>query len=173
MVSATSFRPVSLGLSNVRTYLFGAAFVLGNLLLPQLCHFIPEGGKMLLPIYFFTLIGAYKFGIRVGLLTAICSPLLNCLLFGMPPVAVLPVLLIKSSLLAIAAAVIAGYTRKLSLLHIALVVVAYQLTGGIAEWILAGSMQAAIQDFTLGLPGILIQVAGGWLVLKLLAKYEF
>ena len=108
MVSAILFRPVSLGLSNARTYLFGAAFILGNLLLPQLCHFIPEGGKMLLPIYFLTLIGAYKFGIRVGLLTAICSPLLNCLLFGMPPVAVLPVLLIKSSLLAIAAAAVAG-----------------------------------------------------------------
>lgn len=69
MVSAILFRPVSLGLSNARTYLFGAVFILGNLLLPQLCHFIPEGGKMLLPIYFFTLIGAYKFGIRVGLLT--------------------------------------------------------------------------------------------------------
>lgn len=173
MVSVILFRPVSLGLSNARTYLFGAAFILGNLLLPQLCHFIPEGGKMLLPIYFFTLIGAYKFGIRVGLLTAICSPLLNCLLFGMPPVAVLPVLLIKSSLLAIAAAAVAGYTHKLSLLHVAFVVLAYQLAGGVAEWGLAGNVQAAIQDFTLGLPGILVQIAGGWLVLKLLAKYEF
>ena len=81
--------------------------------------------------------------------------------------------MIKSSLLAIAAAAVAGYTHKLSLLHVAFVVLAYQLAGGVAEWGLAGNVQAAIQDFTLGLPGILVQIAGGWLVLKLLAKYEF
>ena len=96
----TTFKPISMGLSQSRTYLFGAIFILGNLLLPQLCHFIPDGGKMWLPIYFFTLIAAYKFGLRVGLLTAIFSPVLNCLLFGMPSLAILPVLLIKSSLLA-------------------------------------------------------------------------
>lgn len=173
MTLTTSFRAMSLGLSNTRTYLFGAAFVLGNLVLPQLCHFVPDGGKMLLPIYFFTLIASYKFGIRVGLLTAVFSPLLNSLLFGMPPVAVLPVLLVKSSLLAIVAAWVASYTRKLSLLHIALVVVAYQVLGGCAEWAISGSFAAAVQDFTLGLPGILLQIVCGWLVLKLLAKYEF
>lgn len=169
----TTFKPMSLGLSNLRTYWFGAIFILGNLLLPQLCHFIPDGGKMWLPIYFFTLLAAYKFGLRVGLLTAIFSPVLNCLLFGMPPVAVLPVLLIKSSLLAGVAAGVAYYTQKLSLLHIAVVIVAYQVLGGMAEWLLTGSLGAALQDFTQGLPGILFQVIGGWLALKGLAKYEF
>lgn len=172
MALTTSFRPISLGLSNSRTYLWVAAFVAGNLLLPQLCHFIPDGGKMLLPIYFFTLIAAYKFGIRVGLLTAVCSPLLNCFLFGMPPVAVLPVLLVKSSLLAIAAASVAFYTRKLSLVLVASVVLAYQLTGGLAEWALTGSFSAALQDFTLGLPGILLQIVCGWLLLKWINRYE-
>lgn len=169
----TTFKPMSLGLSNLRTYWFGAIFILGNLLLPQLCHFIPDGGKMWLPIYFFTLLAAYKFGLRVGLLTAIFSPVLNCLLFGMPPVAVLPVLLIKSSLLAGVAAGVAYYTQKLSLLHIAVVVVAYQVLGGMAEWLLTGSLGTALQDFTRGLPGILFQIIGGWLALKGLAKYEF
>lgn len=172
MALTTSFTPVSLGLTNVRTYVWGTAFVIGNLVLPQLCHFIPDGGKMLLPIYFFTLIASYKFGLRVGLLTAIFSPLLNCLLFGMPPVAVLPVLLVKSSLLAIAAAAVASYTRKLSLLHLAIVVLAYQLVGGVAEGILTGTLSAPLQDLTLGLPGIGLQIVGGWIALKLLAKYE-
>lgn len=173
MALTTSFTPVSLGLTHARTYLFGAAFIAGNLILPQLCHFIPDGGKMLLPIYFFTLIASYKFGLRVGLLTAVCSPLLNCFLFGMPPVAVLPVLLVKSSLLAVAAAYVASSTHKLSLLHVAVAVLAYQVVGGLAEWMLAGSLVAALQDLTLGLPGIGLQIAGGWLALKLLAKYEF
>ena len=67
-----------------KTYLFAALFILGNIVVPQLCHLIPGGGLMFLPIYFFTLIGAYKYGWKVGLLTAVLSPLVNSALFGMP-----------------------------------------------------------------------------------------
>lgn len=86
-------------------------FVAGNILLPQLCHLVPLGGPTLLPIYFFTLIAAYKFGLRVGLLTAILSPVINHLLFGMPAAAVLPAILIKSGLLALATAAVARYAK--------------------------------------------------------------
>lgn len=168
----SSFCAVNLTITNYRTYLFAALFIAGNILLPQLCHMIPDGGKIWLPIYFFTLIASYKFGIRVGLLTALLSPLCNHLLFGMPPAGMLPVLLVKSSLLAVAASWIALKSRKLSLLHIALVVLAYQVTGGMAEWGISGSLTAALQDFRLGFPGMFLQVVGGWYVLKLLAKYE-
>lgn len=172
IIVASPFRQVNLSVSNVRTYLFGVLFVAGNMLLPQLCHLMPEGGKIFLPIYFFTLIAAYKFGFKVGLLTAVLSPLCNHFLFGMPPLAVLPVLLIKSSLLAVAAAWIAGKTQKLSLWHIALAVLAYQVVGGIAEWGLTGNILAAVQDFRLGYPGMLLQVVLGWVVLKMFARYE-
>ena len=73
-----------------RSYLFAALFIVGNIVLPQLCHLVPQGGLILLPIYFFTLIGAYKYGWQVGLATALLSPLVNSALFGMPPVALLP-----------------------------------------------------------------------------------
>ena len=66
MTAVVQFRQISLSAANVRTYLFAILFVAGNILLPQLCHLVPEGGKILLPIYFFTLIGAYKFGLKVG-----------------------------------------------------------------------------------------------------------
>lgn len=152
--------------------MFALLFIAGNVLLPQLCHLLPDGGKVWLPIYFFTLIASYKFGIKVGLLTALLSPLFNHILFGMPPAGMLPVLLVKSTLLAVAASWIALKSRKLSLWHVALVVVAYQLAGGMAEWGISGSLAAALQDFRLGFPGMLLQVLGGWLVLKMLAKYE-
>lgn len=93
----------SLDYSNVKTYLIAALFIAGNMALPQLFHLIPQGGITWLPIYFFTLIGAYKFGWKVGLLTAVLSPIANSLLFGMPLPAVLPAILLKSVLLAIAA----------------------------------------------------------------------
>lgn len=166
------FRQVNLSIVNLRTYLFGAIFIVGNMVLPQICHLFPDGGKIFLPIYFFTLIAGYKFGFKVGLLTAVLSPLCNHLLFGMPPLAVLPVLLVKSSLLALAAAWMAKRTEKLSLLHVALVVLAYQIAGGFAEWGLTGEWSAAVQDFRLGYPGMLLQVVAGWVILKWLAKYE-
>ena len=93
----------SLDYNNVKTYLAASLFILGNLALPQLFHLIPQGGITWLPIYFFTLVGAYKFGWKVGLLTAVLSPVLNSLLFGMPLPAALPAILLKSVLLAVAA----------------------------------------------------------------------
>lgn len=65
------------GYREVRTYVMACLFVLGNVALPQLFHLIPQGGIIWLPIYFFTLVGAYKYGWKVGLLTAIASPLVN------------------------------------------------------------------------------------------------
>jgi len=31
----------------------------------------------------------------------------------------------------------------------------------------------AFQDFRIGIPGMLIQIIGGWAILRALAKYEF
>ena len=50
----------SLKAFDVKSYAYALLFVAGNILLPQICHLIPQGGQMLLPIYFFTLIAAYK-----------------------------------------------------------------------------------------------------------------
>lgn len=94
--------------------------------LPQLCHLVPYGGPTLLPIYFFTLIAAYKYGFRVGLLTAILSPVINHLLFDMPSEAVLPIILIKSTLLAGASALAAHRVKSVSLLAILGVVLSYR-----------------------------------------------
>lgn len=170
---STPFNPLRLSLLNSRTYLFAFAFIAGNLLLPQLVHTVPRGGLIFLPIYFFTLIAGYKFGYKVGLLTAIFSPLVNHLLFGMPPAAVLPIILIKSTLLAFAAAAIANKYRQVSIYHLLLVVLGYQLIGSTIEWAMTQSFTAATQDFTIGIPGMLIQIIGGWIILKKLATYEF
>ena len=110
----TSAKLYSLNYSNVRTYLFALLFVVGNIALPQICHLVPYGGPTLLPIYFFTLIAAYKYGFRVGLLTAILSPVINHLLFAMPSGAALPIILIKSALLAGTSALAARTLKSVS-----------------------------------------------------------
>lgn len=171
MTLVTPFQPLILPINRLKTYGWVLFFVGGNILFPQLCHLVPQGGLIWLPIYFFTLLAAYKFGIKAGLLTAILSPVVNSLLFGMPALAVLPVLLIKSSFLAIAAAAVAQRCKAVSLLHIAVVVLAYQLAGGLAEWGITGTWQAAVQDFQLGWRGMLLQVVAGWWILKTWACY--
>lgn len=168
--NATTIRLYSLGWREMRTYLFALLFIAGNIVLPQLCHLIPQGGLMLLPIYFFTLIAAYKFGFRVGLLTAVLSPLINSALFGMPPAAALPIITIKGMLLAGAAAWMACKSKGASLLALIAAVLGYQLAGGAIEWAMTGSIASALQDWKLGWPGMLLQAVGGWLILNHLFK---
>lgn len=167
MEKTTTVSLYQLGYNELKTYLMAALFVIGNIALPQLCHLIPQGGLIFLPIYFFTLFGAYKYGYTVGLLTAVCSPIVNNLLFGMPPMAMLAPILTKSVLLALAAAFVAQHFHKATIPYIALAVIAYQLLGSLAEWGITGSLSAALQDVRLGIPGILLQIFGVWALLKL------
>ena len=160
----------SLSYDDSKTYLFAALFVIGNIALPQVCHLMPQGGWMFLPIYFFTLIGAYKYGMTVGLLTAIASPLINSALFGMPSAAVLPAILIKSTLLAVSAAYLASRYNKVSLLTLTAVVLAYQVAGSAIEMLIDGNMYMALQDFRLGVPGMLLQIFGGFAFIKYIIK---
>lgn len=166
----TTAKLYSLSYNQLKTYLFSILFVVGNLVLPQLYHLVPGGGLIWLPIYFFTLIAAYKYGVTVGLLTAVLSPLANYLLFGMPPAPVLLPILIKSSMLAIAAAIAAKYFGKVSLIGIVLAVLSYQVVGTLLEWAIVKDFFVAIQDFRIGLPGILIQIFGGYAVLRALTR---
>lgn len=169
-MEASALKLYTLSYKDVRTYTLVPLFVLGNIALPQLVHLIPGGGLTLLPIYFFTLIAAYKYGWKAGLLTAVLSPLINHLLFGMPPAAVLPAIMMKSTLLALSAGFAATYFKKLSITILALVVLTYQVVGTLGEWALTGSFYTALQDFRIGIPGMVLQVAGGYLLIKYIIR---
>lgn len=169
-MQTSSVKLHSLEYREVRTYGFAALFVLGNLLLPQLFHLVPQGGMRWLPIYFFTLVGAYKYGWRMGLLTAVASPLLNAALFGMPAFAVLPAIELKSVLLAVAAGRAASRYGKAPLWLLTAVVLFYQIVGTLGEWAMSGSLAAATQDFRIGIPGMLLQIFGGWLCINRLLR---
>lgn len=166
----TTVKLYSLKYNHVQTYLAASLFVAGNVALPQLFHLLPQGGMTWLPIYFFTLIGAYKYGWKVGLLTAIASPLVNSWLFGMPMPAVLPAILLKSILLSLAAGFTAKRWQRVSIPLLLLVVLSYQIAGTWGEWALTGSFFAASQDFRIGIPGMLVQVFGGYMFICYLIR---
>lgn len=165
-MQTTTAKLYTLGYAEAKTYVAALLFILGNIILPQIFHLVPQGGMTWLPIYFFTLIGAYKYGWKVGLLTAVLSPVVNSALFGMPMPAVLPAILLKSVLLAVAAGFAASHYKKASLALLIGVVLSYQVVGTLGEWAMKGDLFLAAQDFRIGVPGMLLQILGGWLFIN-------
>lgn len=159
-----------LDLRELRTYLFVILFTAGNVLLPQLCHLIPNGGLVWLPIYFFTLVGTYKYGWKVGFAIAVLSPLVNSLFFGMPMAERVAGIIIKSLLLVGAASFVAMRVNRVSILGLLIAVLFYQVVGTMIEWVLVKDFFVAIQDFRIGVPGMIFQVFGGYLFLKAIAR---
>lgn len=142
-----------------------AGFLAGSLVLPQVCHLVPQGGLMFLPIYFFTLIAAWAYGWQVGLAMAIVTPIANSVLFGMPPAAALPIILTKGVLLT---GMVWLVSRKWQpgLLSVAAAVLGAQLIGCGVECIADGSLAAGMQDFRLGWPGLALQIVAATLIFR-------
>ncbi|MBR6202360.1 MAG: ECF transporter S component [Bacteroidaceae bacterium] len=153
-----------------KTYLWAALFVVANMVLPQLFHLIPQGGIMFAPLSFVILTGAYKLGWKTGLLAALASPIVNNLLWGAPLWSVIPLMALKLAFLALAAGFTAQYFKKVNLILLLGVVLATELLGGLAELALTGGIAATLADFTIGWPGLLLQVFGTWALLRLWKK---
>lgn len=168
-MNADNLKLRTMSLRETTAWLYAGLFVIGNLILPQLCHLMPSGGPIWLPIYFFTLIASCCFGWQVGLVTAVVSPLVNSLFFAMPAIGVLPVILIKSVLIAVTAGLLFPRCRY-RLLALVLVVLSYQLVGMMFEWFWLGDWRLAVQDVIIGWPGLLVQVFGGYYLIPLFKR---
>ena len=156
---------------NYRLYLFSVLFALGNVLLPIMCHTSNFAGNIFLPIYFFTLIGAYKFGWKTGVFVAILSPLFNLWITGMPTIAMIPVVLAKGLLIVLGAFVIAHFTKKFSLAHLIVLVASYQLCGAIFEALWFMSISSALSSLIIAWPGMVLQVILGYAVIEGIKDY--
>ena len=164
----TSTRLFTYNYDEAKTYLWATIFVCCNLLLPQVCHLIPQGGIIFAPLSLVILAGAYKFGWKVGILAAVVSPLVNHYLTGLPAWGVLQVMMLKLVLLALAAGFTAQYFKKVTLPLILGAVLMAEILGGIGELALTGDFAATLQDFTIGWPGLLLQIVATYLICKYL-----
>jgi hypothetical protein len=161
----TNVRLYAFNYDEAKTYLWAIVFVACNLVLPQVFHLIPQGGVIFSPLSLVILAGAYKFGWKTGLLAALLSPWVNHVLTGMPAMAVLPVMTLKLAVLALVAGFTAQYFKTVSLPLIIGVVLVSKVIGGLGELLLTGGINATITDFTIGWPGLLLQIIGAWLIL--------
>ena len=160
----------ALNYDEAKTYLWAAIFVVCNMVLPQLFHLIPQGGIIFAPLSLVILAGAYKFGWKVGLLAALLSPLVNHYVFGQPQWSVMPVMTLKLAVLAIVAGLAAQHFKTVSLPLLIGVVLVCKAIEALGELILTGGVAATIADFTIGWPGLLLQVIGGYLIIRYLLK---
>ena len=160
--------PLSLG--DVRLYLATAAMVLGNVLLPYAVHRIPDGGRIFLPIFFFTLVAGWRFGIGAAILTGLLSPLANHLLTGMPPAAALQTLIVQSVLLGVLASLAAARSRQLTVPTLAGVVVLHQALILLPRLLQTGA-QPTLAALQLRLPGIGLQILGGFALLWFMGRH--
>lgn len=156
----------ALNYDEVKTYLWAAVFVACNLVLPQVCHLIPQGGVIFAPLSFVILAGAYKFGWKTGLLAALASPLVNHAITGMPAWDVMSVMTFKLVVIALVAGFAAQRFRTVSLPILIAVVLVSLVLGGLGELVMTGGIAATIADITIGWPGLLLQVFGSWLILR-------
>jgi hypothetical protein len=129
-------------------------------------HLIPQGGVIFSPLSLVILAGAYKFGWKTGLLAALASPLVNHAITGLPAWEVMPVMTLKLTVLALVAGFAAQRFKTVSLPLLIGVILVSMAIGCLGEFILTGGIAATIADFTVGWPGLLLQVFGAWLILK-------
>lgn len=168
----TTVRLYSFDYSEAKTYLWASVFVACNLVLPQVFHLIPQGGIIFAPLSLVILAGSYKFGWKTGLLAALLSPLVNHLLTGLPAWEVMPVMAFKLATLAIVAGLTAQYFKSVSLPLLVGVVLVSEAIGTLGELVLTGGISATIADFTIGWPGLLLQVIGTWLILNFVLRNQ-
>lgn len=162
-----AIRTAPLAWTDVRFYAFTAAFAAGNLLVPLALHGVPNAGPMLLPLFFFTLVASWQFGLAAGLVVALASPLLNTVLVGMPTAAMLPVILTKSLVLGLVAAGLARHFRTIHLPGLGVAVAAMLVAGFLVERLVGLPLSRSLELLFLGIPGVLILVFGGYGVLRI------
>ena len=92
------------------------------------------------------------------------------MLTGMPAWEVLPVMTMKLAVLALVAGLVAQYFKTISLPILIGVLLITKALEALGELILTGGIAATIADFTVGWPGMLLQIIGGYLIIKYLLK---
>jgi len=160
--------PLTLNFNQLKFYIVILIFVTLSVLTPAFLHTFSIGGRIVLPLYFFVLIAGYQFGWKAGVLTALLSPILSNLISGMPTEFILILVILKSIILGFSAGIIAKTLKQISFKGIFLSILIYQILGLIIEFLLSGQINLFISDITVGYPGLLIQLFGGYFGLKLI-----
>ncbi|MCJ7605171.1 MAG: hypothetical protein MUO19_03955 [Dehalococcoidales bacterium] len=87
--------PLSLRLTDVKTYGIITAFVALSVLTPWAFHQFSLAGATFLPMHFFVIIAALTCGWQAGLIVGLATPLASYAITGMPAATILPQLTVE------------------------------------------------------------------------------
>lgn len=153
--------------TQVRNLVFAALCVALGLALPQAFHFvpIPMAGVIFSPMHIPVLLCGLLCGWYWGLFCGVVTPVLSSLLFGMPPAAMLPGMILELAIYGL----VAGLLYRKFKLNLPVSLVCAMLLGRIGYGLmqtvlfLAGGSEYSFQIFftglfVRGLPGIVLQL---------------
>jgi hypothetical protein len=106
--------PLSLRLTDARTYLVIAAFVVLSVLTPWLFHRFPTAGPTYLPMHFFVFAAALAAGWQAGAIVGLLTPFASYAVSGMPALTVLPQIAVEVT----AYGLVAGLLRQKAHLNV-------------------------------------------------------
>ena len=162
--------------SDVILYFWTAVLVIANSLSIYLFHQINISGivlgKILLPVYFFTLIAGGRFGWKCGLIVGILTPLVSNITSGMPIVPILYFVLFKSAALGVLSGLIIHRVAKCSYGIMLKTIIVYQVLGMGFIALFTNSSALIFIDVIKGWPGLIIQLLFGTYLIKRLQGYE-
>ncbi|GHU99910.1 hypothetical protein FACS1894159_04690 [Bacteroidia bacterium] len=151
----------------LRTWLYAALLIAANVALPQLFHLAGLGGAVFVPILFFTLLAAVRYGAACAATVAVLSPLVSFALVGMPAAATLWTLMIKGVAMAAVAGLLIRPGYAVRLWQVAVVAAAAQVVGMAFQIAILGTFAPAWAAVTTALPGIALQIAAVWAICRL------
>lgn len=176
MIQALALRKHIFSFSDITLYFWAIALVVANILLIYFVHQINVSsvilGRILLPIYFFTLIAGARFGWRCGLMVGLLTPLVSNIISGMPVAPVLYFVIFKSVVLGIISDILVNEeSRTVSFWDLTKIILLYQLAGSILIFIFSHNLNMSLMDVYIGWPGLLMQLVFGNIFLKI-SQYE-
>ena len=131
--------PLSLRLTDVRTYLIIAAFVALSVLTPWIFHQFQLAGATYLPMHFFIFIAALAGGWQAGAIVGLLTPFASYAVSGMPALTVLPQIAVEVA----AYGLIAGLLRQKLNLNVFWSLLGAMVAGRLALLVAVFLVQAA------------------------------
>lgn len=149
--------------SDIRIYIFIAAFVLLDVAVPWALHRLhPLAGPTFLPLFFFSLLAGLLFGWRVGLLVGLISPIVGYLVSGSPALWRLVEIIIENSVFGFSAGLLAPRLKSSAVWSLLGALIAGYLALILSVLIFhpekVNPLVWAVQTIQQGWPGIAIQL---------------
>ena len=155
-------------MSNIKRMVIAALFIAFGIVLPLAFHYVPNAGRVFLPMHIPILLSGILCGFPYGLIVGIITPLLSSLLTGMPPTAFLPSMICELAAYGTVSSLLMRYVRvKNTYAKIYISLVGAMLFGRLFYGILnsfifnAGNYSMEIwltAAFVTALPGVIIQI---------------